>query len=551
MTPCAIPSRRAGRTAARFLAVLVPVLFLAPAIATASARDPQATDFFEYDYNTYLDQGTNGYSGYAETMRSHSRYEVLLVDGDNVTVRATGSWTWSASDGSGQAGNLDVTFVFSRTTRRYVSGIDVDGTYTDPAVWFWIANPTTPGQAERVLDDVLTVTSIEETVWLGAVPRKAVHLEGAGSYLRSDVYGTFHVEYRDVYYYDGGTGFIVAEFYEEHDNPAPEAGSFDSFRWREEVFVTASSYTIPIDWLLLLAVYAGIPAVIVASIYLVRRHYRGPRTVLARTQAGVRPVTIRRVGRPAGVRGLKPGGSRHFAPFLPEFARRALATGDPVVVAAAGDRFAGLLTLDGESGVANLSADDEAVAKGLLKLLKVRDYFAEVPDGEGWKLPGTVLDTFDILEVGPPVPVPYDTAIVRPIGPADLPAVTSIAEAVYQGRASRWIATCVEQGDLGFVAVVGDRVIGFGFATVAGTAARLHTLTVLPQHRARGIGSEIMAARLDALAALGVERAVLEISRHNVASQRVARKAGFVPVGRVVYLSTDPRSAEPAFQRQY
>ncbi len=545
MTRSSVSSRRAGRTAAHLTAFVLGLLLLAPGIPWAAARDPRSGDAFEYDYHMFLDQGTGDYDGYSETMTSHASYRVLSVIGNNSTVLGQGAWTWQASDGSSQSGVLDVQFSFSLATRRYLAGIDVDGNYSDPAVWFWIPTPAVPGRVVRILDDDLTVTSVDATVWLGLLPRKALRVESWGSYFRDDVYGQFTADYHDQYYFEADTGFILAEFYEENDH-----SGLASFRWREQVLVTASSYPMPLDWVSFGAVFVGIPAVIVATLYGIRRYYRGPRTVLGRTAEGVRAVTVRRLTRPGFLAGLEPGGSRFFAPFLSTFARRALASADPVVIATAGHRIEGLLTYDGESGVGSLFAASPAVASGLLKLLKVQDYFAEVDD-PAWKPAGRVLDTFEVLALDRPAAVPYDSAIVRPMTAADQPAVTAIAEAVYLGRAARWVSTCFQDGDLGFVGEIGGRVVAFGFATVAGTAARLHTLTVLPQHRAMGIGSELMAARLSTLSALGVERVVVEISKNNTASLRVALKAGFVRVGETQYVSSSPEDANPVVQRQF
>src|SRR2546422_2856009 len=407
MTQPFVSSRRVGRTAAHLAGIVLTLLLLVPWMPGASGRDPRPGDSFEYDYNMYLDQGTGDYDGYSETMRAHSTYRVVSVVGNNSTVLAQGVWAWQASDGSRQSGVLDVPFSFSLVTRRYLARIDVDGNYSDPAVWFWISTPALPGQVHRILDDDLTVTSVDATIWLGILPRKAIQLDSWGTYARDDVYGKFAVNYHDRYYFDADTGFLVAEFYEENDH----SGS-TSFRWRVEVFVTQSSYPIPMDWASFAAVYVGTPVVIVASLYGIRRHYRGPRTVLSGTEAGLRPVTVRRLTRLRGLTGLEPGGSRFFASFLLVFARRALASSDPVVIATSNHRVEGLLTYDGESGVGSLFASSPAVASGLMKLLKVQNYFAEVDDPT-WKPAGRVLDTFEVLALDRPTAVPYDSAIVR------------------------------------------------------------------------------------------------------------------------------------------
>jgi L-amino acid N-acyltransferase YncA len=94
-------------------------------------------------------------------------------------------------------------------------------------------------------------------------------------------------------------------------------------------------------------------------------------------------------------------------------------------------------------------------------------------------------------------------------------------------------------------------VVGFGFATVVGTNARLHTLTIIPRLRASGFGSDIMAARLTVLSALGVDRVLVEISKHNDASMAVARNAAFNRIGETVYYSSRLAKVETVKQRRF
>jgi RimJ/RimL family protein N-acetyltransferase len=84
---------------------------------------------------------------------------------------------------------------------------------------------------------------------------------------------------------------------------------------------------------------------------------------------------------------------------------------------------------------------------------------------------------------------------------------------------------------------------------VVGSVARLHTLTVVESDRARGLGTELTHARLAALATLGVDRVIVEISKQNVASLRIATQAGFAPIGETIYYSRKPEAAPTALQR--
>jgi L-amino acid N-acyltransferase YncA len=260
-------------------------------------------------------------------------------------------------------------------------------------------------------------------------------------------------------------------------------------------------------------------------------------------------VRIAKAKRQADLTGLTPDGSPFFGPFLPIFAERSLAEGDPVVLALDDRRIVGLALWDRESGMGSLFASEDAVARVLMKRVRMTDFFA---DGT---IPGRILraqeiDRFTILQLRNPQPMEYDSSVVRPMTADDLAPVIGITQSVYRERAGAFIQSSFKAGDFGYVATAQGHVVGFGFATVVGTVARLHTLTVAPAERARGIGTEIMKARLSALAALGVDRVITEISRQNVASLRIATKVGFAPVGESVYYSRNPAAAPTAMQRQ-
>jgi len=529
----------AAGSLALVLALGLPLLLS----SLAASSTPRAGDFFEYDYNTYVDEGRDYYTGYSDRMRSHYRYTVDSVAGDAVEVTGTGSWHYEDSNGLILSGTPTYHPIFSISTRRYISGIDAN--LTSPAsVWFWIPTNVTIGQVVYVLDEPLTVASLSATVWLGIVPRSAVLLEGSGAYTRDDEYGNFSATYSDRYYFDRETGFIIAEAYTEED-----VNSIASFRFRAELSVTASSYPIPLDLLTFSLVYLGVPAVAVLTIAVMFRVRRGPSRLRLGSKDFPTEVRIRKASSPTDVANLVPDGSPFFGPFLPVFAERSVAEGDPVVLALADRRIVGMALYDRESGVGSLFASDDVVARVLSKRLRMDDFFADetIP---GRMLRAREVDRFAILQLRNPTAVPYDPAAVRPMTANDLPDVVRIAEGVYQGRAGHFIRSSFEGGDLGFVAVSGPRVVGFGFATIVGTIARLHTLTVSADQRARGLGTEIMKARLSALAALGVERVLVEISKNNTASMRIATRVGFAAVGESVYYSRKPEAAPIALQRQ-
>src|SRR3989442_16028631 len=174
-------------------------------------------------------------------MISHARYTVQSVSGDLATVHGLGSWTYGGSDVTHHWRVTDVARVFSVSTRRYLSGIDVNAS-ANATVWFWVSMPLAQGQTLRILDGVFTVISTDATVWNGIIPLRTVQLQASGTYTRDDAYGIFAATYTDRYYLDPDSGYVVAESYEERDtNPSAP------FRFRAEISLTARSYSVPLD----------------------------------------------------------------------------------------------------------------------------------------------------------------------------------------------------------------------------------------------------------------------------------------------------------------
>jgi len=512
-------------------------------VPLASAK-PAVNDSFGYDYSTHVSQGTGFYEGYKDVMNSHSDYKVIFVEGTNVTVQSTGSWTYDDNEGLHQSGSNDLLFSFDSDTREYLGVSDDEGEgYVDPLIWFWIdPSDLVVGNEVWILDDYFTVTSTQKTIWHGGLPREVAVLSVAGNYLRDDEYGVFDAFYEDTYYFDRGTGYIVGKKYVEHDSNV-----WATFKFTADVSITSSSYDLPINWTQVAFVYGGVPATLAVIALLVLRARRGPSTIHVVTLEGKTDVKISRVRKFSDMESLTPGGSKYFSPFLPVFAKRALAENDPVLIARSGTALLGTAVLDRESDLGSIFAFDEVVAKAFRKRLRLRDFFVEV-DGTNWDLsPAQRIGLFAVLELHDPRPFPYDSVRIRAMRRESLMEVIELAEQVYRGKAAKWVRSCFEGGDIGFVAVDSSRVIGFGFATIAGSDARLHTLTVAPEYRSSGLGTDIMAARLSVLSALGVRRVVVEIAHENIASMRIATRAGFTKVGETAYYSQNPTTPSEAF----
>ena len=81
---------------------------------------------------------------------------------------------------------------------------------------------------------------------------------------------------------------------------------------------------------------------------------------------------------------------------------------------------------------------------------------------------------------------------------------------------------------------------------MVGDRARLHTLTVAPDARSRGVGKELYRARLRALADLGVTNVITEVAVNNPAAIEVARQFGMQKVGEM-HVQTASTQAAPSF----
>lgn len=512
--------------------------------STAAQQLPQVGNYFDFNDNIYLTDGTGNYTGYTETETSNYHYQVTRVVGDNVTLDGRGPWSWSNSTGTSSEGYWAENFSFSTSTRLYTQGFDVLGPYTDPSVWFWVPTPLSVGETVRILDTNYTVESLSATYWTPNFPYVAytgAELFAAGTYTRNDIYGVYTATYTDTYYFDPTTGWVLAEYYDESDS-----GAEGGFQYDEQVWVTQASFPLHLDYLSLLAVYGGIPALFVGAIYSVIWYHRGPRHAPIAGPGGSRRATIRRVHSWKRLRGTTPTPDSAYGPFYAVFARRALALKDPLLVATEGTVQVGYLVQDRETGTTTLSAPNGAVAHRLAQMRRPKTAIVEVTDPT-WTPAATfpkaaVIDRFQVLELTSIRPPPYDTDLVRPVQWGDLPQIAEIARREYQSEASRGLASMWLDGEIGFVAAEGGTLFGFGFATVAGDTALLHSLTVVPASRNLGVGTDLVAARLGALAALGVRRVRVEIAETNAASLAIARKLGFTPIGRSYYLAFRARA---------
>src|SRR5207247_10233951 len=168
------------------------------------------------------------------------------------------------------------------------------------------------------------------------------------------------------------SGFIVAEIFDEH-----VATVVAGFHYHAEVWVTSSSYSVPIDTVTCSLVDLGIPGIAVAGIVTAGRVRRGPSRLRLGSKDFPTDVRIRKAKHPADVTNLVSDGSPFFGPFLAVFAERSIAERDPVVLALADRKIVGMSLFDRESMIGSLFASEEVVARVLTTRLRMRYFFAD------------------------------------------------------------------------------------------------------------------------------------------------------------------------------
>lgn len=125
------------------------------------------------------------------------------------------------------------------------------------------------------------------------------------------------------------------------------------------------------------------------------------------------------------------------------------------------------------------------------------------------------------------------TMVLRPMVPADIPAVAAIEAETYP---QPWSAG-VFADELAaphrtyLVAEAADRTVGYGGLMLVGDEAHVTTVVVAPDVRGGRIGTRLMLGLVDAGLAAGARSLTLEVRESNAAAQRLYRRFGLAPVG--------------------
>jgi len=518
---------------------------------------PTAGDNFEYTIIRKVGSGNGEYTGYTDELKSNGKYEITHVGSTEVQFHAAYSWTYRNSEGLTQEGSEYRTTGFSPDTRRYTTKTDLDeydkSMPSRLSVWLWISPDVKTEDKVSILDDEFTVTDESATVWSGLIPIKGIELRADGMRSRDDEYGKFAYTYTDIYYFDRSTGYIIAERYSEIDKGLWK-GTPAEFELTERFDLTQSSFPVPIDYQMLLAEIIGGILIMFLIIYIVY-NYRWRAKSFTIDPYGV--VKISRITSPGDLRFNKNLATKIFDPFIQDLVNKTLLSKnilsqDIVCVATSSSELLGIATYNHESDIGMILCENTEVKEGLRRFIGVKDFFTEVrsliPDKiineaarNGEKIENrfnyNLFDTYKIMRLENLQDTDFDTGLITRMKESDLPELEAISQKVYKVRSKSWIGAQYLSGDIGFAAKLDGKIIGFAFATYANGHGRIHTLTVLPEYQNRGIGKELMRARLKALYDLGAVDVIAEIANWNLPSLQIAYRHGFKQAG-TMYVET-------------
>jgi RimJ/RimL family protein N-acetyltransferase len=244
----------------------------------------------------------------------------------------------------------------------------------------------------------------------------------------------------------------------------------------------------------------------------------------------------------------------YFQPFLEHWARKSLLVKDRVVIAVTDHLgMVGFAIYNREAKIGTILCRNAEMTEMMRRYMGCKDFFTEekhtmkasklasfhsmISSRNKEKDVYNIFETHTVYKLYPLPVVNFDTDLVRPMKKDDLKEVSILAKKIYRTRSKNWIRSSFEAGDIGFVAEMDGRIVGFCFAEICGEWGRIHTLSVHKEYRGRGIAKELFNARLEAMRQMGVVAVVDEIADWNLASIRIATVAGFKPVGKM-YVET-------------
>lgn len=570
-------SRGFAAALALVLALLTPPRAFAQDPAPEAAGPPEGA-WLRYGYDERLSEGTGEYDGYVESTTARARYEVVAVTPEQVTIRGQYTWRYHSPQRT-ESQTEDRTVAFSLANRRYVGRQTDSSDYDDReattlATWIWIPPDVAVGDIVPILDHDFEVVSIDAPVVVAGATRTAIELFAERVGARDDDYGRFTTRTRDRYFFDRATGMFLREEVDEQDTGSLE-GRPASFRMVTRIDVIDSSYApspvpVPDDppppqGRDAVPVYDGeahegtgdpfpcvfwgaVLGVIALALWWLLRQRKRPNVTPAMLDGS--PFTVEQVTDPST---LAPPASLSpvYAPFLVHFATVAKRAGGPVAIARKrGAEVVGLAFGDRETEIGTIFADDPDVCEALRKAIGCSEFFSERRHGAlatvtraGLASPPSaynVYETYEVLALTErPADLGYDRDAVTRMTPEDRAGVVTLLRTAYSVPCERWLDASLAEGDLAWVARSEGRIVGVAMASLCGTSAHLHALTVEDAARNRGLGTALMRARLRALFDLGATRIVSECATWNLGAREVASRHGLTKVGEMYVESSD------------
>jgi ribosomal-protein-alanine acetyltransferase len=129
--------------------------------------------------------------------------------------------------------------------------------------------------------------------------------------------------------------------------------------------------------------------------------------------------------------------------------------------------------------------------------------------------------------------MPHAAMLWRPLAAKDVAYVAALEAHIH---AAPWTPDNFREAiAAGYSARVGERegrIVAYGVLMLAPGEAQLLNLSVVPDARRGGLGSELLAQFLDDARRLGAEQVFLEVRESNVAAISLYERAGFVAVAR-------------------
>lgn len=502
--------------------------------------------------------GTGGaYVGYSDLLESDGHFQTGPGAGGSVELRARYTWRWHSSEGEDERGAEDRTVSIDPGSRRYLDRCDLDDMDGQPpgdlATWLWVPTGLAVGDRVQILDEQGRVQGIE-TLQTAVGTHEALRITATGSGTRDDDYGQMRTTWTDTWWFHAQTGYFLRSEYREHATGVVDglAGEFDLVErterrapdWEGLRAEGASGPELPGvedppsgDGCFTLACFGLITPIGLLAFWRHSRIRKPCRTVRVK---GLGKVELVDVGNPHELRGLLLPQEHVLVPIMGDLGRRALAAGGRVQLARAEGRVVGLGMTEPPGRIGTVLADQDRLTQALVYNLGLQSWFATRKSGVTGPDRFQQVEDWSVLRLDAPGPQRWDPELVRRMADSQRQAVVALLESEGGDAAGPWLDAQLADGDLAFVAVLQGTVVGCGILGMHGDLGRLHGLFVHASHRGRGIGAELVRARVDAAATLGAGAVITEIASWNLASLHLAKELGFQPVGKLVVEAIRP-----------